>query len=245
MRDMLQFLGRGSAFADENNSAFFVYEDELVFIDCPMSSFTKIRHSGPDGLAGFGNAKITVAITHTHGDHAGGLATLIHYAFYALGRHVTVIAPSEEVKEDLRYLVGHLEGCDPAAYDIFTPEEAQRPWLLGSVPTRHTPELEGRCFGYRLLIGGNNVIYTGDTATIEPFLPYLTDGVYLYSDVSSVRNVVHIFVDDLLAQVRDLNIHLYLMHLDDFEAIMSAANGSGALPAPLYYGINDMTPKRR
>ena len=36
---MLTFLGRGSAFADEHNSAFFIHDGNLILIDCPMSSF--------------------------------------------------------------------------------------------------------------------------------------------------------------------------------------------------------------
>ena len=40
---MLTFLGRGSAFADEHNSAFFVNESDLILIDCPMSSFEKLN----------------------------------------------------------------------------------------------------------------------------------------------------------------------------------------------------------
>ena len=35
---LLLFLGRGSAFADEHNSAFFVEDNELVLIDCPATS---------------------------------------------------------------------------------------------------------------------------------------------------------------------------------------------------------------
>jgi ribonuclease BN (tRNA processing enzyme) len=174
-----------------------------------------------------------VLVTHTHGDHTGGLGTFIHYAFYNLGRHVMVIAPSDEVKADLQYLLTRIEGCDPDAYTLVTPNEVMRPWLIGVIPTRHTPQLEGRCFGYRLLINGKKIIYTGDTATLTSFMPYLTNGVYLYTDVSSYKSGVHLHVDDLVEQVRGLDIHLYLMHFDDFEAIMRAANGSGALPAPL------------
>ena len=234
MGKMLQFLGRGSAFADENNSAFFVNGSELVLIDFPLSSFMKMRRIGADKLSGVKNADLTVIITHTHGDHAGGVATLIHYAFYIMHRKVTVIAPSDELAADLKYLIERIEGCDPAGYELITADKAERPWLIGVIPTIHTPQLAGRCFGYNLLVEGNNVVYTGDTAVIEPFLPYLTAGTYLYSDSSASGSRVHIGISELLEKVRGLDIHLYLMHLDQPGTIFDIAEGSGALAAPLY-----------
>lgn len=234
MREYLQFLGRGSAFTDENNSAFFTDGNELVLIDLPMSSFRRLRRYGADTLSGSRDPDITVLVTHTHGDHTGGIPTFIHYAFYILHRKVTVIAPSEEVAGDLRFLAERLEGCRPEAYELITAKDANRPWLLDVIPTRHSPELEGRCFGYRLRVNGKDVIYTGDTAEIEPFLPYLGKGSLLYSDCSAHKSGVHINVSELLEKTRGLGIQLYLMHLDDPEKIMRAAEGSGAEIAPLY-----------
>ena len=69
---MLRFLGRGSAFADEHNCAYFTAGDDLVLLDCPMSAFTKLKQKD---LKAYEN--IYVLITHTHGDHIGGVAMLI------------------------------------------------------------------------------------------------------------------------------------------------------------------------
>lgn len=234
MEKGLRFFGRGSAFTAENNSAFFVHGNELVLIDFPMSSFRKLTETGANVISGITDPMITVIVTHTHGDHISGIGTLIHYARYVLNKPVTVIAPSEEVRGDLCFLIGRLEGCAPEAYTLVTAEEANRPWLLHVIPTRHAPALEGRCFGYRLCIDGRNVVYTGDTAVIEPFLPFLTPGTYLYSDVSIYDTGVHININDLLEKVKGLDIKLFLMHLDDPERIMKAAGDSGAEIAPLY-----------
>ncbi len=234
MDKCLTFLGRGSAFTSEHNSAFFTDGAELVLIDCPMSSFDKLRRLGADNIAGISGAELTVIVTHTHGDHVGGIPMLIHYAYHVLKRGVTVIAPSDEVAADLRFLIDRLEGCSPDAYELLTADKAGRPWLLGVVPTSHSPSLEGRCFGYRLRVNGKNVVYTGDTSSVDPFLPYLEPGTYFYSEVSLHRTPVHIYIDDLLAKTAGLDIKLFLMHLDDAEKTAEAIRSSSAELAPLY-----------
>ena len=36
---MLQFFGRGSAFADQHNAAFFREQGDLILLDCPGTAF--------------------------------------------------------------------------------------------------------------------------------------------------------------------------------------------------------------
>ena len=61
---MLKFLGRGSAFSDEHNSAYFVAGDDLVLLDCSMTSFMKLCNKN---LAPYD--RVYLLVTHTHGDH--------------------------------------------------------------------------------------------------------------------------------------------------------------------------------
>ena len=226
---MLNFLGRGSAFADEQNCAFFAADDTLVLLDCPMSAFHRLRKSD------IPQKQIVILVTHTHSDHVGGIPMLIHFSRF-LQKHVTVAAPSAEIAKDLEYLIGRLDGCDRNAYTVTTAEALQAPWLRGVIPVQHADGLDGRCFGYRLQIGGNDVIYTGDTRELEPFLPYLHGGAYLYTETSAFDSGVHLYIDTLLPQLRklvDAGVHVYLMHLDDEKAIAEKTAGSGVTFAPL------------
>ena len=228
---MLQFLGRGSAFSDEQNCAFFEADGQLILLDCPMSAFHKLRHIEPQ-VSG-----ITVLVTHTHSDHCGGIPMLIHYAKHWLDVPVTVAAPTAEVADDLRFLIERLDGCSAGAYTLVTADALHTDWFRGAVPVEHAEALKGRCFGYRLHIAGQDVIYTGDTASLAPFLPYLHAGSVLYTETATFNSGVHLYLDDMLSEFIRLNeagVQVYLMHLDDEEAVMQRIKGTGIVLAPLY-----------
>lgn len=229
---MLRFFGRGSAFADSQNSAYFVSGDDLILIDCPMSAFHTLRKRG------IPQKQIYVLVTHTHSDHVGGIPMLIHFARYLTGAQVTVVAPSAEVAADLEYLIARLDGCDPAAYRIITADALHTEWLVGVVPVSHVPALAGRCFGYRLRIQDTDVLYTGDTADLTPFLPYLQlhSGAYLYTEAAAFDSGVHLYIDRILPELKRLcadGVQVYLMHLDDEAALAEKIKDTGIAFAPL------------
>ena len=227
----LSFLGRGSAFTDEHNCAYFTAGGSLVLLDCPMSAFTKVRKTD---LLKYDH--IYVLVTHTHGDHVGGIGMLIAYAFFTSGTPVTVVAPSEEVRKDLAYLFGNIEGCSDSWYTLITADKLDAPWLEEAIPTTHTEELSGKCFGYSLKIDGARVIYTGDTNTLAPFIAKLSAGDYLYTEVSVHKTAVHLYSEDIREKVSELTekgIRVFLMHMDDEEKIEKTMEGTGAEFAPL------------
>ena len=41
---MLKFFGRGNAFADQHTSAYFVDGNDLIIIDCSVSSFQRLNN---------------------------------------------------------------------------------------------------------------------------------------------------------------------------------------------------------
>ena len=216
---LLLFLGRGSAFADEHNSAFFVEDNELVLIDCPATSYQKVKKMNWEQYD-----NIYILITHTHGDHSGGVGTMLQYVWFAsyMKKKVTIVAPSPEVKEDMLLLLMRIEGCEQEWFDIITADELNKTWFVTAVPTSHVRPLAGKCFGYHLNIHGNNVVYTGDTGTLEPFKPLLKRGSFLYTEAAYYKSEVHLYLKNMLPEfirLSDSGVHVYLMHLDVEEEI--------------------------
>ena len=222
---MLQFFGRGSAFADQHNAAFFREQGDLILLDCPETAFQKVKRFDWSTIS-----SVYVLITHTHGDHIGGLGTLLQYLFFTQHKRLTVVAPSELVREDLQLQLTRIEGCQPEWFSLLTVQQR-------TVCTEHTDTLRWKCYGYVLTVAGKTVVYTGDTRTLEPFLPYLHPGSFLYTELAAIQSGVHLYVQDTLPRLKALSeqgISVFLMHLDCEEEIFRQIQGTAIQLAPLY-----------
>lgn len=213
----LKFFGIGAGFADEHTSAYFSTENkEMVIIDCPVSTFQKMKQIDLTGYE-----KFYVLVTHTHGDHVGGLGLFVQYAFFVLKKPVTIVAPSTAVADDISTILT-IEGNELSWYELVTEADiTSKVWFGNCILTKHSPQLEGKCFGYRLIVDDTNVVYTGDTSTLEPFMPYLTEGSTLYVDTSVYYGMIHLKLEDALDDFLALNqkgVKVNLMHLDDVVA---------------------------
>lgn len=210
---VLKFFGRDTGFGEEHTSAYFITEKkEMVLIDCPVSTFQKLKHMDLSEYEHF-----YVYVTHTHGDHIGGLGLFVQYAYFTLKKIVTIVAPSMKVFVDIEMLL-EIEGNDEEWYECLTADEMGGKWGFESILTEHSPQLKGKCYGYRFNIDNQNIVYTGDTSTLKPFMPYLKEGSILYVDTSVYYGLIHLKLEDALEDFIKLNeagIKVYLMHLDD------------------------------
>ena len=136
---VLNFLGRDSGFGNNHTSAFFFTENnDIVVIDCPTSTFQKLRKTDLSQ-----HEKIYVMITHTHGDHIGGLGLFVQHVFFNLHRTVTVVAPSKDVASDIQTVLT-IEGNETSWYQLITANMlAEENWFVSCVLTEHAPQLKG------------------------------------------------------------------------------------------------------
>ncbi|MDR1863071.1 MAG: MBL fold metallo-hydrolase [Treponema sp.] len=148
----VKFLGIGSAFNPrmDNTNGFFMWEDQFYLIDCGETAFGKLWNH-PDFKS---MSRITVVITHLHGDHAGSLASLISYSYYVLGKTIRVLHPLETV---VRLL--DLMGIDRFCYE-YVPQLSGEAVSFEAVEVEHVGNMS--CFGYVISGPEGRIYYSGD-----------------------------------------------------------------------------------
>ncbi len=212
----LRFIGIDTGFGINNNAAYVEDGDKLVLIDCGGTVFSEVFKM--DNNNGFlkNKKEIEVVITHMHDDHTGSLSTLIYYCVFKLSKSVKLIAKCKNLKERLL-----MTGLKEEDFEIGEDKDIE------FIETIHTPALD--CYGFKMNINGKKIIYTGDTATLDVFMPYLDDCSELYTDISYAPSKVHLNLNDnleLLKEITNKGIDVYLMHIDNEQEIKRVIEGT-------------------
>ena len=209
---MLKFLCRGSGFSGENNAAYVEVGEDLILIDCGYTVFNAIREKLD--LAKYNN--VYIITTHLHPDHAGSLGQLIMYMRYVLNKKPHILSICEKMQK-------YLGACGVDRKFYFLKESC--PYNIKFIKTTHSEFLDA--YGFSLEINGKKIVYTGDTATLDPFEKHIEGAYELYVDVSK-NGVIHLKIDEVfekLIAIQNVGTKVFLMHLDDEEYISKVVQG--------------------
>lgn len=203
----LTFLGKDSGFGEHNNSAYIEDNNKLIIIDCGFTVFEQLKNKFDFNKY----SNIEIIITHLHNDHAGSLSQIILYLWFIYNKKVTIYSKCERIRDYLE-----ITGTPKESYEIKTESEN-----ITFIKTNHVQHLDA--YGFKLKVKDKNIIYTGDTNTLNPFLPYIENEKIdeLYVDVSRFGGA-HLKIDDIVEELAKINKSgtlVDLMHLDDKEYI--------------------------
>lgn len=211
MESTIKFLGRDSGFGDDNNSGYLEIDNNLLIIDCGFAVFNNIKKKFDYNK--YDN--VYVLITHLHNDHAGSLSQFILYMWFIFHKKVIVVTKCEQMK-----LFLDISGTVEEGYEI-----TDNALGIEFIKTEHVAQLDS--YGFKMMVAGKKIMYTGDTCTLEPFMPYVNDCDEFYVDTSKFGGVHLKFeeIKDELSKIKANGTAIYLMHIDDYEYIKAINNG--------------------
>ena len=228
----LTFLGTGGAFTEYRvnyyNNAVVETDAGPVLIDCGGTAPQSMLELGiqPQDVAG-------VIITHTHGDHVGGLETLIWKRMYTgtmwlktpVYAHPTILHQLEYM---LKYpLDEYTARSGTTQRDGFQAMVAAHPvrrdFVIGGVrftfsPTPHVvgePDINKPCFGVLIERDGKQMYFTSDTIFRPEIGDLFPDAEILYHECTfspKFPGTVHSHYSDLLTLPASVRARIVLMH---------------------------------
>lgn len=231
----LKFLGSGDAFNIEkgNTSAYFIFKNTLILIDCGETVFSKIIN-----LKLLNDIrKVIVLITHLHSDHVGSLGTFVAHLKYECCIKVEIYVPNEQFIKCFDIMgISHewYIGSIPGHHRSFELVHDNNDRIVAQyIPTQHKPEMN--CYGIlmNLLIYESKpvpmmnknkygIYYSGDSIIIpNEILVLLINGKLnrIYQDTCSyfTDNMIHMNVDRLAENIPVLyRDKIYCMHINKF-----------------------------
>lgn len=224
----LKFLGIGSAFQTSlyNNCAYFIEDNQLFLIDCGETAFEQLKEQEDFSAI----KEIYVVFTHTHSDHIASLGQLVEHCENALNKKLNIIVPQgkeDTLKEDIKTLLDIFsvpkEKCNFLSRDDIT-NKFKTFQTMEFLKTKHSPELEGKCYSLMFETSEGKVLYTSDsmdTKYIEELIN--SDFSKIYTDVTLSIPEVHLDFNVLKEIVPEkMRNKVYCMHFDHPNTIEEA-----------------------
>lgn len=219
----LKFIGRGAAInpLEGNTSAYFISNDELFLIDCGESVYAPLVALGLLNKV----KALNIFITHLHGDHAGGLGSLLFYTTYVIKLKVNIVALDNAYLPNLKALL-KIFGVQEKQYNLLSVKDLENKYdvfkSVEYVKTFHVEDLD--CYSLVFKTDKGIVFYSGDTAEtriIEKIMASKEVVDKMFVDVTSNENgMVHIYLGDLAKVIpEDLKRKVYCMHYNDLEIV--------------------------
>ncbi|MEM4992244.1 MBL fold metallo-hydrolase [Priestia sp. SB1] len=222
MKNSIQFLDIKAAFEKGfKNNGFFRRGDELFLIDLSGENFAGMRDKGFfEGVS-----QVHCIITHTHGDHVGGIGDLALYSFFSMApgfsKKLKVYAPTpilDDVKNLLRILGTNDMHSDVIGLDL------RKATNVGGVEfepflVEHVEWL--KCFAFEIRFEDNFIYYSGDSNMVpEVVVEKQLKGEYteFYQDtcIADYPGNVHLHLNLLEGLIPDgSRDNVFVMHLDN------------------------------
>lgn len=224
----LNFLGTDAGFGKKNTSAWFVSPDNrLVLIDCGATVFTELMEKG---LLDKDWAGVDVIVTHLHLDHVGSLSQVGLYLYFVKKMPINVISRCKDIDTFLSITDMKKDDMVPGFPVVRYTRENR--YNVEFIPAPHSTGIDSYGFympGFE--DGEKGFVYTGDTMSLDTFLPYLENGKVetLYMDASK-NGGVHLKLEDNMNLLRELmneGIEIRVMHLDDRLSIKVLIHNTG------------------
>jgi len=233
----LRVLGSGDPFGSggRNQSGYLLEAgSRRILLDCGASTLASLKRHRVD------TASVDlVLLTHFHGDHVVGLPFLYHeYQHVTLRRSPLLVAGPSGVRRRVEAIYRVLY---PGALDSFlryrvdyralaAGRSFRPPGMKGVqvVPFRVRHQAGHLNLGYRVLISGRRIVYTGDTAWFDGLVRFARGADLLLCECTHRQreSAKHLSLPDLLANRDRLRARrILLTHLGPDLAHLTSLRG--------------------
>ena len=226
----LKFVGNGpfGSTTRKNSSAYYLREKELLIIDLGINVAEDYKKLVSDLQI----TKITIAITHNHPDHSGGLSDFLIWCFFQKQLKTVVIVTESNVKKSVESLLFN-QGVFYVLQDTKTcctlnlAEEKAYTFYgeltISSFQTEHT---KMPSCGFFIKNGNSAIVYSGDTknSILKQAVNYCNEenirleAVYHEITTNEGHSAVHTYYKHLLKDLEETGFpkeKLFVYHTNE------------------------------